>query len=269
MPYQTEIVNHLRRWGLIVTEEPGWQTRGNIGFAPKGIVCHHTAINSDSASIRVVRDGRADLPGPLSQFVLLKDGTVHVVAAGRSNHAGTGGWKGLQGNSSVWGIEAVNGGTVNHPWPPTQLDAWYRLCAALMDFSGFSSEYVCAHREWTNRKIDPHTLNMDRFRNTVRAVKPPSTTAERQYMPAINISVVSSVKLADGRVYLAQADGSLFGFEVQPIRGANGMAYFVGREVARLWRNDAPEVPAYARGAGDGLGISIQTTSNEWYGDFR
>lgn len=77
------------------------------------------------------------------------------VAAGRANHAGSGSWRGLVGNSSVWGTEANNRGT-GEMWPDVQIDAYARLCAATCDYSGFTAEMVCRHAEWApSRKIDP------------------------------------------------------------------------------------------------------------------
>lgn len=148
--------------------EPGWEARGRpFAFAPRGLVCHHTAgaPTGDYGSLRVVRDGRSDLPGPLSQFGLGRSGTIYVIAAGYANHAGGGGWKGLRGNGSVWGIEAENDG--RQPWPDIQVKAYLRLAAAICRHGGFSADLVCGHKEWTTAKPDPHTLNMGTFRARV------------------------------------------------------------------------------------------------------
>lgn len=273
MPRQLALADALNTAGLNVVEQDGWRERGNVGFNPKGLVVHHTAITSTEASARVVTNGRPDLAGPLSHIVLDPNGVVYLIASGRANHAGTGGWKWLTGNASVYGIEAVHSGKTGDPWPDGQLWALYRASAALAKLSGFTEDFVCGHKEWApTRKIDPIDLDMHKFRIKVAehivALSKPKTIGA-QYMPSIDISVVASVKLADGRVYLAQADGSLYGFEVPPIRGANGEFYFGGRQVANLWRNDAPMLPLYVRGKADGLGIVIQTTTNEYYGEYR
>ncbi|MDT5189601.1 MAG: hypothetical protein QOI28_1852 [Mycobacterium sp.] len=49
---------------------------------------HHTG--SDNASAASIADGRPDLPGPLSQLHIARDGTVTVVAVGVAWHAGVG-----------------------------------------------------------------------------------------------------------------------------------------------------------------------------------
>lgn len=175
MPAQIGVVDALHDWGLNVILVPGHVTRGDSNFDPHGCVCHHDAGgNPPGVHDRVpsvIINGRSDLAGPLAQFWLETDGDVHVVALGRANHAGAGGWRGLTQNSQVWGIEANNTGFA--PWPDEQLEAWYKLCAALCDFSNFPPAMVCGHKEWApGRKPDPHTLNMDAFRrNVINATK--------------------------------------------------------------------------------------------------
>lgn len=154
MPYHRGVVEALRDHGLTVGFCPGWETRGSSSFDPKGHVVHHDAGSPWTTPPGLLIAGRSDLPGPLCNFALARDGTVWMVAAGRANHAGTGSWKGLVGNSSVWGTEANNRGT-GEMWPDVQIDACARLCAATCDYSGFSAEMVCRHAEWTTRKIDP------------------------------------------------------------------------------------------------------------------
>jgi hypothetical protein len=79
--------------GLKVAEQPGWQTRGrgSVGTI-KGVICHHTAgpLKGNMPCLGTITNGRDNLPGPLSQLCLGRDGTFFVVAAGRCNHAGSG-----------------------------------------------------------------------------------------------------------------------------------------------------------------------------------
>jgi hypothetical protein len=173
MPYQTWIIDAARATGYPVVEVAGWQTRGSSSFDPRGVVCHHTAgaATGDMPSLNLIVNGRSDLPGPLSQFGLGRSGTIYVVAAGRANHAGAGGWKGLVGNSSVFGIEAEHTGARGVPWPTAQLDAYERLIAQLCKRGGFDPSMVCAHREWApSRKIDPTGIDMNEMREAVAAV---------------------------------------------------------------------------------------------------
>lgn len=155
MSRHTGVVEALRDHGLTLGFCPGWETRGSSTFWPQGHVCHHDAIASRwSTPPGLLISGRPDLAGPLCNTALQADGTVWLVAAGRANHAGTGSWRGLVGNSTVWGTEAQNAGT-GQEWPQEQIDAYVRLSAALAEYFSFSAEMVCRHAEWTSRKIDP------------------------------------------------------------------------------------------------------------------
>lgn len=186
MAYRTNIANRLRAYGLQVVEVAGWQTRGSSYFDPKGVVAHHTASHAgrDAPALGICINGRAGLAGPLANIVLSRSGIVYVIAAGRANHAGSGGFRGLSGNSSVFGIEAENNG-VGEPWGQAQLDAYYKVCAALLEDIGRDSSWVCGHKEWApRRKIDPTGLDMNQFRaNVSRASKSEPTQGVIQYNP--------------------------------------------------------------------------------------
>src|SRR4051794_26135385 len=90
--------------GVKVAEQPGWRTRGHGDMVNvRGVMCHHTAgsTKGNMPSLGVITNGRSDLPGPLAQLGLGRDGTFYVVAAGRANHAGRGNWQAIiTGNSS-------------------------------------------------------------------------------------------------------------------------------------------------------------------------
>lgn len=178
----------LRTFGLVVHEVDGWQTRGSSVFYPRGVVCHHTASHagSDHPALGICTNGRSDLAGPLCNVLLARNGDCYVVASGRANHAGTGGWRGLTGNTSVLGIEAENNG-VGEPWPAAQIDAYLRLCAAMCEGGGFNASMVCYHREWApSRKIDPAGPGIPQDGNEWRArvaathaSPPPLTDAQK------------------------------------------------------------------------------------------
>lgn len=171
------LLAHLRKWGLKVEEKEGWRHRGRpYNFYPRAIIAHHTASGAQSgnfASEGVVTSGRSDLPGPLCQVLLGRDGTVKMIAAGYANHAGYGGPRaGMpanMGNTYSIGIEAENNG-VGEPWTKAQLNAYYRLCAALLVWIGKKDvSVVIGHKEWApGRKIDPAGIDMNRFREQVR-----------------------------------------------------------------------------------------------------
>lgn len=165
------LADTLRAAGLSVIEEPGWKTRGRGEMGePKGVLCHHTAgpRSGLAPSLGIVRDGRADLPGPLSQLFLDRVGTWHVLAAGRCNHAGKGSWHGATGNSDLIGVEAENPGD-GSPWPASQLESYARGVAAILKRLGVDSVMAAGHKEFATprgRKIDP-TFDMVEFRERV------------------------------------------------------------------------------------------------------
>ncbi len=146
----------LRAWGVDPVLDPGWATRGSAYFEPRGVVDHHTGGIGD---IGIVRRGRPDLPGPLAHIYLGRS-KVYVIASGKANHAGAGGWRGLSGNSRVLGIEGESRGTGE--WTAFQRHAWPRVNAALCDglrrYHGVAHPElnVMDHREWApRRKVDP------------------------------------------------------------------------------------------------------------------
>src|SRR5690606_41419608 len=79
----------LRKAGRAGVEVSGWNARGHGGMnAPRGIIWHHTATPASAKgnypSQGIVTNGRSDLPGPLCNLGLGRDGTWYVIAAGRS-----------------------------------------------------------------------------------------------------------------------------------------------------------------------------------------
>lgn len=219
MSRQPGVKEALLDWGLTVHETAGWSTRGSDDFAPCGHVIHHDVIpdqpgNQDRVP-PIIIIGRSDLPGPLANFWLERDGDVHLIAAGRANHAGEGSWNGLVGNSTVWGTEMNNRGTPDDVWPDEQLEAMARLAAATAEYSGFPAANVCGHKEWApDRKIDPHTIDMDAFRVqvklqekeglTVADIEALRTTMIRQHQKDRQLAVRLAEK--EGRITKEAAD---------------------------------------------------------------
>jgi hypothetical protein len=183
MGYQLWIPDLLRDEGVEPVEVAGWQTRGRSTFNPGGSVNHHTAgpRRGNIPSLAILTFGRSDLPGPLCNVGQARDNRAYVVAAGRANHAGTGGWKGLIGNSSVLGLEVENTGSpMTEPWRPDQIDTMARIHAAFAKGAKYSAAMVCQHKEWTSRKPDAHTIHGPTFRAMVEqrmgAPAPPPVT---------------------------------------------------------------------------------------------
>lgn len=167
----TDLADACRKSGLKVVEVDGWRTRGHGQMtAVETIVPHHTAtkksIPGDYPSMRVVRDGREGLPGPLAQIGLGRSGTVYVIAAGVCYHAGAVSSRSTD-NWHAIGIEAEADGLSS--WPEQQMDAYARLCAALCEHYGLTADRVLAHKEIAaplGRKADPN-FPMDAFRARV------------------------------------------------------------------------------------------------------
>ena len=167
----------LREYGVQTSLVDGWMTRGAGTLEPQVVIAHHDAIPGPATApgLRLVTVGRSDLPGPLCQVYLGRDGVAYVVASGKANHAGEGGWHGYSGNTEALGIEAANDG-VGEPWPLVQLDAYYKIVAAMLDGMGFKGDEsrTCGHKEWApTRKIDPRGIDMNDFRAKVNAVWTP------------------------------------------------------------------------------------------------
>lgn len=167
----------LKEAGLKVALVPGWESRGRGDVSRiVGVICHHTAgaRQGNMPSLKTLIDGRHDLPGPLSQLGLGRDGTFYVIAAGKCNHAGAGIWKGfVNGNSNFIGIEAENTGTSNDfPWPHVQMEAYKRGVAAILKHIGQSEEFCAAHKEYAlpkGRKPDTN-FNITNFRSDIAKI---------------------------------------------------------------------------------------------------
>ncbi|OLP01026.1 N-acetylmuramoyl-L-alanine amidase [Mycolicibacterium porcinum] len=169
----------LRAEGVDLVEYPGWRTRGHGDFKDiRGVMAHHTG--SDTATAASIANGRPDLPGPLSQLHIARDGTVTVVALGVAWHAGVGQYPWLPTNMGNWhmiGIECANSGTSptaphRKNWPDAQYFALVRCCAAINRRLAQTSERTIGHKEYAGRaqgKWDPGAIDMDILRADIQA----------------------------------------------------------------------------------------------------
>ena len=180
----------LRAEGVDLVEYPGWRDRGHGDFKDiRGVMAHHTG--SDTATARSIAEGRPDLPGPLSQLHIARNGTVTVIAAGVAWHAGVGMYPWLPTNMGNWhtiGIECANTGTgPNAPhrrnWPDAQYFALVRCCAAINRKLGQEAVRTIGHKEYAGRaqgKWDPGAIDMELLRADIRtrigAVTDPAPT---------------------------------------------------------------------------------------------
>ncbi len=220
--------------GLKVAEQPGWQNRGRGEMGPvKGVICHHTAgpLAGNMPSLGTVTKGRPDLPGPLAQLCLGRDGTYFVVAAGRCNHAGKGNWQGFTaGNTNFIGIEAENTGLktgpLADPWPDVQMDAYRRGVAAILKKIKANAIMCCGHKEYAlpqGRKNDP-TFEMHDFRAQVAAIMA-GTAPSPSVIPAVD---------GDGRPTLRRGDTGDLVKDVQKKVGVAASGTFDGETEAAV-----------------------------------
>lgn len=177
----------LQEAGLKVSLCPGWEDRGHGDVGRIfGVICHHTATpgkRGNMPTLHTLINGRSDLPGPLSQLGLGRDGTYYIIAAGKCFHAGQGIWNGVvNGNTNFIGIEAENTGSADDfPWPEIQLDAYHRGVAAILKHVGQSQEWCAGHKEYAlpkGRKSDP-VFDMVGFRASVRDILNGNAVAPR------------------------------------------------------------------------------------------
>ncbi|MEU1088985.1 N-acetylmuramoyl-L-alanine amidase [Streptomyces sp. NPDC005892] len=220
-----QILKALRAEGVRVIEVGNWRThnRNHKGaWGPvNGSIVHHTVTKGTATTVALCRDGHADLPGPLCHGVIAKDGAVHLVGWGRTNHAGggdgavlaqvtaesydvrptpptKGNSNGSDGNHAFYGWECENLGDGKDPWPAVQYDAIVRVQAALIrahrtkgDDWGTDAKSIIGHLEWSNDKVDPRGFPMPQLRTDVaeRLAHPanwnPTTSEEDDPMAGI------------------------------------------------------------------------------------
>jgi N-acetylmuramoyl-L-alanine amidase-like protein/putative peptidoglycan binding protein len=220
----------LREAGLKVALVDGWESRGRGDVGPiVGVICHHTAgpKAGNMPSLNTLINGRSDLPGPLSQLGLGRDGTYYVIAAGRCNHAGAGSWQDVStGNSSFIGIEGENSGRPDDPWPDIQLDAYRRGVAAILKHLGCSAGFCCGHKEYAlpaGRKPDP-LFDMAAFRAAVAGILA-GTAPVPVLIPALEPTEPGA---AAGRSTVRRGDNGELVKEIQRKVGVNPDGIFGG-----------------------------------------
>lgn len=180
MSYQwlTWLAQALRDEGCRVSETQGWASRGRPSstgsFAPYGTLWHHTGTTSSPSNpaptLQMCINGRSDLPGPLCHVLIGYDGTCHVVAAGRANHAGSNRGSGPipagDGNAQMVGFEIDYDGT--QAMSQAQYDATTRASVACLKRFNRSSDYTRMHAETsTTGKWDCGGTSGEQIRDSV------------------------------------------------------------------------------------------------------
>ena len=198
----------LRAEGVKLVEYPGWQSRGHGDFKDiRGVMVHHTG--SDNASAASIANGRPDLPGPLSQLHIARDGTVTVVAVGVAWHAGVGQYPWLPTNMANWhmiGIECANSGTSptaphRKNWPDAQYNAMVSCCAAINRRLSQPSARTIGHKEYAGRaqgKWDPGAIDMNILRADIQARIGAQTGTAPTPRPPVPVGVYADVLLFRG-----------------------------------------------------------------------
>lgn len=187
------LVEAARSTGYPVVALSGWESRGHGGMrVVEGVVGHHTATAQtapgDYPSLGVVTNGRSDLAGPLANFGLGRNGTIYVIAAGLTYHAGASRWAGFTDlNDEFLGIEAESAGT--GVWTDAQRDCYPKLVAALLRYMRRGTDRYAGHKDVcvpTGRKIDPVGIDTQWLRD--RAAHPAPTPAPtlEELMKSIN-----------------------------------------------------------------------------------
>ncbi|MFF9199951.1 N-acetylmuramoyl-L-alanine amidase [Streptomyces sp. NPDC014779] len=216
----------LRAEGLTVVEVGRWREHNRNHKGPwgpvHGVMIHHAVTRGTDTTVRICRDGYTSLPGPLCHGVIAKDGTVHLVGYGRTNHAGggdpavlaavtaedyderppkptVGNTDGVDGNRHFYGFECENLGDGRDPWPAAQLEAVEKVGAALCRLHRWGPKSVIGHLEWSDDKNDPRGFTMPDMRDRIAdrlAVKEPKPPAPKPQQPAPAKPVVDLSKLA-------------------------------------------------------------------------
>lgn len=184
------VADVLREAGVPFEEGEGWEWRKGSKYkwrANAGVIVHHTASHRRSGNMPcrgIVTNGRPDVSGPLTQFLLGRDGTLLLVSQNRCNHCGrmsnvphkealadtmpadygqgrhdakARGLRdrtGVNGNGYWWGIEVENDG-LGEPYPTVQVERLVQFLAAMCAWKDWNPlTRILHHREITARKID-------------------------------------------------------------------------------------------------------------------
>lgn len=175
----TNLPDVLRKSGVEIETEPGWETRS---AAPRGgryggpgldavltLVMHHTGANPATPGNYPSRDtilnGNSSTKGFLSQIVTGRDGTGRVFGAGIAWHAG------LTKNPKIEGNRFAIGNEIEHSGSPYEPYRWDQYQAIVLMTAALQAEYpaakVLSHMEISRAgKTDP-IFDMDVFRADV------------------------------------------------------------------------------------------------------
>src|SRR5690242_8653950 len=184
-----QFIGMLQLWGVpYEIWYPNWKTHNHNDKQPwdnvHGVLLHHTGDDvPDKLDGRVLYYGRSDLPGPLCQWGMTDLGTVIPIGWGNAYHAGEGaqnvlnaliqdnpipapGPDAVNGNPQLYGQETMYSGS--HEPTVIAYSMTVLVFAGICSHHGWSANSVLGHKEWTRRKWDPGTVDMDLFRHDVQ-----------------------------------------------------------------------------------------------------
>lgn len=271
----TQFRDALKAEGVKVRERTGWKThnRNHKGsWGPlHGVMIHHTASGTEGIE-SYVSTGSAELPGPLCQGLIEKDGTVVLVGWGRANHAGGGdpdvleavvnetyplpetsnhdGSPGsVDGNAHFVGFECVNRGDGKDPWPAVQLEAMARASAAVCRYYGWSENSVIRHADWSDWKNDPRGVDWTAFRLRVRQILDGDSDPKPDPKPPVKLPKVSVARVvAAARKDPSAAQGAAsHATDVKPVEAALAKLGFMAGTYASDGSFGSVTVRAYAQ----------------------
>lgn len=182
------LLDDLQSAGLTVVAVAGWDTNTNSGrdrVETVGVVNHWDAIKAWPGAAYYLSGNR--LGGILYHIVIQADGTVNLLSQRYVWHAGRGssqilnvaqnggpvpddtpGRDDTNGNPHFFGV-CINYHPDNGPVPAVQYDALVTTNRVLCDHFGLADGQVFRHMDWTARKRDIDTINLDTFRHDLGA----------------------------------------------------------------------------------------------------
>jgi len=195
-----QIGTALTDYGIDFTALSDAETNGRPygTLDPIAFMVHHTG--SENSSINTIRNGRTNLPGPLSQLFLeeFPQRKLWLVSEGVCNHAGPGspitlanvradngvvyppgpdGSAGVSYNTLYIGIEIEGNDPSDFAGTPRYWLAVQVAAALCLHYDWNPMTRIISHKEHTGRKVDPF-FDMPKFRKDVvielDAVNPPT-----------------------------------------------------------------------------------------------
>lgn len=182
--WQRWMVAEFRAAGLDVIEVAGWENRGRPAssgpFDPSGLNIHHVGATSSAKNptpgLRVLADGRDDLPGPIAHYGTDWYGRIWLIATGRANvngaNRGVPNFPGRDGNRDLLGNEVFTDG--RQTMPKAQREAIALSSAVVLAHYGKDPDgYLYRHADTsTTGKWDIGQLTTAQLRADVRALYP-------------------------------------------------------------------------------------------------